>query len=436
MLFHRAALRPLLIAVMLILTALGSAYVHAVAERADDSVRWSTTGTGDATIRLYFFWTHSCPHCQAARPFVADLAERYDWLQVESLPLDNNKSNVERYRELARGIDETAYSVPAFLFCGRILTGFDTAPTTGAELEGALITCRQQILQGASPWQSQQPPAGAATAIELPMFGMKDLSNWSLPLVTVVLAAVDSFNPCAFFVLLFLLSLLVNARDRTRMLLVGSVFVLISGLVYFLFMAAWLNVFLLFGELAWITFTAGALALCFGAFNLKDYFFSDRGPSLGIPEAAKPTLFKRMRLLLGADRLGPMLAGTLVLAILANSYELLCTAGFPMVFTRLLTLNDLDGPIYYLYLAGYCAVYVVPLLIIVGIFVTTLGKRKLSSREGRLLKLLSGLMMIGLGVLLLINPALLNNLLITSGLLAAALLLTFLLSRLTSETSG
>jgi cytochrome c biogenesis protein CcdA len=114
-----------------------------------------------------------------------------------------------------------------------------------------------------------------------------------------------------------------------------------------------------------------------------------------------------MRALLAADRLGAMLLGTLVLALAANSYELLCTAGFPMVYTRVLTLNELPAPVYYGYLALYNLIYVLPLLAIVLVFSLTLGARKLTERQGRILKLLSGFMMLGLGLVMLSAPELL-----------------------------
>ncbi|MCK7494235.1 MAG: hypothetical protein MZW92_25745 [Comamonadaceae bacterium] len=107
-----------------------------------------------------------------------------------------------------------------------------------------------------------------------------------------------------------------------------------------------------------------------------------------------------------------------MLAVAANSYELLCTAGFPMVFARILTLNELPPVSYYLYLVLYNLVYVVPLSVIVGIFTVTLGRKKLTEWQGRVLKLLSGTMMLGLGAVLLINPSLLNNVLVSLALLA------------------
>ena len=147
--------------------------------------------------------------------------------------------------------------------------------------------------------------------------------------LTVILGALDSFNPCAFFVLFSLLGILVHARSRTRMLFIGGVFVLFSGIVYFVFMAAWLNVFLYIGQMQAITTAAGVVALCVAGINIKDFFLFKRGISLTIPESKKPGLFGRMRGLLHETSIPAMFLGTVVLALAANTYELLCTAGFP-----------------------------------------------------------------------------------------------------------
>jgi hypothetical protein len=257
--------------------------------------------------------------------------------------------------------------------------------------------------------------------VDIPFLGTLDARSSSLPMLTLFIAGMDSFNPCAFFVLLSLLGLLVHARSRNKMLLVGGVFVFFSGFIYFLFMAAWLNLFLVMGHVAVITTIAGVVSIIIAAINIKDFFLFKQGMSLSIPDSAKPRLFDRMRKLMRSTSLLSILAGTTVLAIVANSYELLCTAGFPMVFTRILTLNNLPASSYYLYLVLYNIVYVVPLSIIVVMLTVTLGSRKLSEHQGRVLKLVSGTMMLGLGCVLLANPALLNNVMISFFLLAGAL---------------
>jgi hypothetical protein len=198
-------------------------------------------------------------------------------------------------------------------------------------------------------------------------------------------------------------------------------------------MAAWLNVFQLFGHLAWVTLAAGALAVFVGAVNVKDFFRFEQGLTLSIPESKKPDIFRRTRAILAADNLPAMLAATIVLAIAANFYELLCTAGFPMVYTRLLTLAELSPAARYGYLAAYNLIYVVPLAAIVAVFAGTLGARKLTEREGRLLKLMSGVMMLGLGALLLLAPERVSQVGIAFALMAVAVLATWIAARLTRE---
>ena len=270
--------------------------------------------------------------------------------------------------------------------------------------------------------------AGGDSRVELPVVGEVDASAMSLPALTIILAGMDSFNPCAFFVLLFLLSLLIHSGSRVRMLLIGSTFICMSGVVYFLFMAAWLNFFLLLGTRAIITVAAGLVAILVSFINIKDFFFFKRGVSLTISKEAKSKLLDRMRGLLKSTSVISALAATTVLAAAANSYELLCTAGFPMVYTRALTLKRLTALQYYTYIGFYNVIYVIPLMAIMAVFVFTLGSRKLTEWQGRELKLLSGLMMLDLGGVLLIRPSLLTDavsslILILSALSAAAIII-------------
>lgn len=201
---------------------------------------------------------------------------------------------------------------------------------------------------------------------------------------------------------MFLLSLLVASRSRSRMALVGGTFVVVSGLAYFVFMAAWLNLFLLAGALRIVTLLAGAAAVAAALINIKDDAWFRRGPSLVIPERGRPGIFGRMIEATEATRLPMMLTGTALVAVAANPYETLCTGGFPVVFTRILTLSDLPTTGYYLYLLFYNLVYVTPLLLIVAAFTATLGSHAVTERAARTLKLLSGLLMLGLGLLLLL----------------------------------
>ncbi|MBK8010303.1 MAG: hypothetical protein IPK13_03085 [Deltaproteobacteria bacterium] len=398
------------------------------------------TTRGEPRIPLYFFWTRECKHCQRARPFVEALPAELPWLDLHSYDLSQDPAARLLYARLAEAVGQPANSVPAVLFCKTMRVGFDRPESAGKMLRERLEQCYQQQLRNAvdavdaveADPKVEQPALGASGSeqpLNLPLVGAMDPGSFSLPALTLVLAGLDAFNPCAFFVLLFLLSLLVHARSRARMVLIGGVFVFFSGAIYFVFMAAWLSLFLLLGELRFITMLAGVLAVVMGGLSMKDYFAFRRGPSLSIPESAKPGLFRRMRRLVGGEHLPALVAGTVALAVVANSYELLCTAGLPMVYTRTLTLHQLSRGTYYAYLMAYNLIYVSPLLVIVLAFAWKLGARKLEEREGRLLKLLSGTMMTGLGLLLLVYPEGLSRVSVSLGVIGVAPLLTALVAQ-------
>jgi len=411
--------------VLIIVLSLGVMVAHADTTALGEQTWYSRDAAGKPVIAFYFYWSNQCPHCAEALPYVDNLGIVRTDVEVHSYQLVGEPDNVRRYQVMASALGEEARTVPAFFLCNTMLTGFDPAHTP-QQLDSLLDRCKQHLATHpdlAKFHGIQQQPI----VLNLPFYGAIESGVSSLPLITVLIAAVDAFNPCAFFVLLFLLSLMLHSGGRRRMLLVGAVFVFFSGLLYYLFMSAWLNLFRVIGQLDAITVGAALVALLIGLVNIKDFFWFKRGVTLGIPEQAKPKLFQRMRNLLQARSLPAMVLAASGLALFANLYEFLCTAGFPMVYTRILTLSHLSATQYYAYLLLYNLVYVIPLALIVIVFVVSMGARKLQEGEGRLLKLLSGSMMLGLGLVLLWNPMLLQNLLATVAILLAAVVFSLLL---------
>jgi len=438
----------------------------------DSPVWYSQNAQGELQVHLYFFWSKTCPHCHRALPFVTALPNIYPWLQVQTYELTEHPEHVQRYLTMAGQIGEKASSVPAFLFCQQMIVGYDNEQGMGADLQQRLEDChaksqvnfstesataqadpksanaKQSKETVLNPAESEQISSSTSSAadnqnnkpavetqvpqvtqdFQVPVLGKINAEDYSLLTLTALIAGLDAFNPCAFFVLLFLLSLLVHTRKRSRMLLIGGIFIFFSGLIYFLFMATWLNLFLWLQELQKVTLIAGLVAVGIALINIKDFFWFKHGISLSIPEGAKPGLYQQMRgLVISGNSLIPLLLSTVVLAIVANAYELLCTAGFPMVYTRILTLNELPMQVYYSYLLLYNLIYIIPLLLIVLVFTYTLGSRKLAESEGRALKLMSGLMMLGLGSILLLNPSLLTEIGVTLGVIGGALGISLLL---------
>ena len=279
---------------------------------------------GPPSLTIHYFRAEGCPHCEDAGAFFARLAAEEPRIAVRDYEISRDAENRALFQAALQALGVEEGGVP-FIFVGDWATlGFHADATTGAEIRRQAERCLASscpdalaaIRDGRAP--AVQPREAGADRLRLPFVGEVDAASLSLPLLTLALAGLDAFNPCAFFVLLFLLSMMAHQKSRARMLIVGGIFVLFSGLMYFAFMAAWLNLFQLLGQLAWVTLAAGALAVVAGAANVKDFFLPGRGLSLSIPESKKPDIFRRARAVLAAENLPAMLAATVLLAVAAN----------------------------------------------------------------------------------------------------------------------
>jgi glutaredoxin len=336
---------------------------------------------------LFVYVRDDCPHCAAAEEFLAALAERRPGLRIVYRAVDADPSARDELSRLFEATGRWPPGVPTFLIDGRVLVGFDDAANTGPDLLALL---------GDLP----QP----ADRLDTALFGTLSAARLGLPLFTVAVGLLDGFNPCAMWVLLFLLSLLVHMHDRRRMALVAGTFVLVSGAVYYAFLAAWLNVFLLMSMSAALRWTLGAAAIAIGAIRVKDFVAPGRGLSLSIPAAARPGLYARVRGVLRAETIPAALLGVAALAVVVNAVELLCTAGLPALYTAVLSQHELPPLARYGYLGLYITAYVADDSLMVAAAVLALTSGKLSERAGRGLELLSGVVMLALGAVMILRP--------------------------------
>jgi hypothetical protein len=254
------------------------------------------------------------------------------------------------------------------------------------------------------PLSLPTPESEGLDSIEVPFLGKLSARSLGLPLFTIAIGLVDGFNPCAMWVLVFLLSVLVNLHDRWRILAVAASFVFVSGFAYFAFMAAWLNVFMFLGLLRPVQITLGLLAIFVGSVHIKDFFAFKKGLSFSIPESAKPGIYAKVRSIVQAENLWGAVIGACVLAMLVNIIELLCTAGLPALYTEVLAVQQYPIWKNYLFLALYNLAYMFDDSVMVAVVVITLGRRKMQEKQGRWLKLLSGSVVLTLGLVMLFCP--------------------------------
>jgi len=346
--------------------------------------------SGDADA-LVVFVREGCPHCAQAKLYLPQLAQQRPQLKIIYRSLDQEPAAREELVTLSKQAGIWPPGVPTFVMHGKLLVGFEDGEHSGPKLVAFIdeaVTAAHQVDAG---W-----------------LGTLSVERLGLPAFTLALGLLDGFNPCAMWVLLFLLSLLVRLQNRRRMALVSGTFVLVSGAIYYAFMAAWLNVFLILGMSDGLRLTLAGVALLIGAINVKDYFAFKQGISLSIPDAAKPGIYARVRNVLQRDSLTASLLSVSFLAVLVNFIELLCTAGLPAIYTAVLSQQGLSVAEYYAYLLLYIAAYIADDSLMVTIAVVTLGSHKLTEQSGRWLKLISGLVMLALALMMLLRPDLLN----------------------------
>lgn len=353
---------------------------------------------------FYFFYSYKCPHCIEAHPFIDKLKTEYPDIVFKELEVMKVAENRELFKKMIGKLGIQGGGVPTFIFNGKFVVGFQ------AGHHDKLI--RQMIDLNMSDHkkescQSEDCKECKENMIDVPILGKIDAKMVSLPSFTFIIGLLDGINPCAMWVLMFLLTLLVNAKSRKKLIMVGTVFVVSSAVVYFLFMTAWLNIFTFMGVSQYITIALGILALLMGLINIKEFFFFKKGVSLMIPEKAKPKLFEKMRKIMNNSSFLISFIGTVTLAFFVNLIELGCTIGLPAIYTRVLSVQQISTSVKYFYMALYNAYYVIPLAVIVALFVFTMGKYRFEEKHAKVLKLISGILMITLGAILVFKPDLL-----------------------------
>ncbi|MEM3079482.1 MAG: thioredoxin family protein [Thermoproteota archaeon] len=401
------------------------------------------SSTDQRTVSAYLFWGEGCGLCEKEMKFLSKLQGKYEGLEVKMFEVWRNQSNLMLFEELCKayGLDQVP-GVPTLFIGENFIIGYRDDETTGERIEELVKLCLSEGCP--DPLEKLKAPSSTTSSIKLtstietaksekandgnvrtrecpcvtsiketftstgaqPLSGGFETAG-GLFLFTVTIGLVDGFNPCSIWVFCLLLSLLLHV-SRKRMTLVGGAFVLFSALVYLMFLEAWLtlNQVLRYSEV--FRAILGLAAMGVGILGVKDFLSSFKGLSLSIPTSVKPKIYMGMRRLLTQKSSTPLLmSGVASLAFMVNAFELLCTAGLPAAYTRVLSTQTLPPLVYHLYLSVYVLFYMLDELALLAVFALTLKALKLSVWYGRLAKLVGGAVMLALGLILLFKPRLL-----------------------------
>jgi len=244
-------------------------------------------------VHIYFFWAEGCPHCAHEEVFLEKLEAKYPNLEVHNLEVSKSRENIELLIKTADRLNADGSNVPFTVIGDKYFVGWYNEEVSGKPIEDAVILAQEIGCQNVvedilsceiadkTPDEKEIPKT-----IHLPLLGEIETSSVSLPLLTVIIGALDGFNPCAMWVLLFLITLLLGIDNIRKRWIFGTIFIVASAFVYFLFMTAWLNLFLFLGFVFFVRLAIGIVALMAGGYNLREYF-TNRGGTCKVTKSEK-----------------------------------------------------------------------------------------------------------------------------------------------------
>lgn len=348
-------------------------------------------------IELVIFHGDGCPHCAAMLTFLDDLEERYPDLAVTRHEVWYDRANQVLFVETLAALGEEPSAVPTIVIDGIVIVGHSDA--IEERVEGIVA----DLLGGVEPVDD------AEFVIDVPFVGSVDVGSGSLIGSTALIALVDGVNPCSLWVLSMLMALVVHSGSRARVFAVGGTFLLVTSVLYGLYMIGAYSALSLVGERAWIRVAVALVAGVFGVLHIKEHW-TTAGPSITIGAEHKPGLFRKMRRLADMDRSLPAaLGGTAVLAVGVSLLETPCSAGLPLLWTNLLTDRGVPASGAVVLFLLYLLVFLVDELVIFGAAVLTMRAAKMQEHHGAALQLIGGMLMLTLAVAMVARPTALES---------------------------
>ncbi len=367
-------------------------------------------------INLYFFWGRGCPHCAKEKEFLNELANKDNTVKVHEYEVWYSKENRTKLEFISKKLNVEVNGVPFLVIGDQYFVGYMSNDTTGKEIlklidKAKTSNCPDLLAEEKSAEPAERENCSETTTStnspQLPKIGNINLNTLSLPTLTVVMGFLDGFNPCAMWTLLFLISLLIGMEDKKRMWTLGLAFVMASASVYFLFMVAWLKLFLFIGFISWVRILIALVALIGGFLSLKKFLDKDSSGCDVVGDTKRKAVFDKLGKITSNKSFIFALFGIVALAFAVNLVELVCSAGFPAVYTQVLALNKLGTLQHYGYILLYILFFMLDDMFVFFVAMFTLHMTGITTKYVKYSRLIGGFLMIAIGLLLLFKPGIL-----------------------------
>ena len=370
-------------------------------------------------VNLYFFHGDGCRHCAEEEKFLAKIEKKYSYVKIIRYEVWKNKSNALLMDRVGNRYDVATSSVPLTVISGTAFSGY--SESIGIRIERTIkyykdnpkenVNYVSQIKNGTfdedeikDSFSEADKKTDESTKIKLPLLGKINLKDFSLPTAATLIGLVDGFNPCAMWVLLFLISMLLGMKDRKRMWILGLAFLLSSALVYMAIMLSWFNIVV--NVMASVIFRniISVIAIVGAIINLRAFFKSNDSGCEVVDDKKRKKVISKIKDFTKEKSLFIALGGVIFLAISVNVIELACSAGLPLVFTQLLAINNVSSFESFIYTLIYIFFFLIDDIIIFLIAMSTTKVHAISTKYNKYSHLIGGILMLIIGILLLVKP--------------------------------
>lgn len=373
-------------------------------------------------ITIHLFYSKTCSTCAALERWLEENYKDSEQVEIIKYEVTRNEENSHLLDQIRKKLKNKDTVVPYTVIGTMGITGFND--TVSNQIQAAIhkysneefVDIVDMTKKGIEVDYKIDKPDGI---FEVPILGQVDPKDVSLPFVSIIIGFIDGFNPCAMWVLLFLITLLLNMKNRRKMWALGITFLVTSALVYMAFMLAWLQIAISLSSIRWVQWIIAMIALLGGAINLTSYIKErkkDNGCEIVDSKKRKSILARTKKIIAHVDDSntktfwqkegGFLLAllGIMGLAISVNLIELACSSGLPLIFTQILAYNDLSSLQYMLYILLYIVFFLIDDIVIFIIAMTTLKVTGISTKYNKLSHLIGGIIMLLIGILMIIKP--------------------------------
>ncbi len=377
-------------------------------------------------ISIYLFHSADCVHCKAEIEYLNELKDKYD-IKVYKYEVVYNEDNSALLKKVRTLMNDEGKLVPFTVIGTTTFTGF--SDTQRVQIEKAIDEyqtvpyCDKVGIylghttdeSGCSGEEPVKPTDPEDNIMHLPIIGDVDVKSFSLPIIAIAIGLVDGFNPCAMWVLIFLLSILIGMKNRKKMWILGLTFIGTSALVYLLIMFVWLSLVDSLTSIRWIQIAIAIVALIASAINIRSYIKArkeDDGCTV-TDAASRKKIVGKVKKIANLEeesenkkKFAFLLAilGVIALAVSVNVIELACSAGLPLIFTQILAMNKIAGVAKIIYILLYILFFMIDDIIVFVIAMFTFKVTGISTKYTKYSHLIGGIIMLIIGLLMILKP--------------------------------